>query len=986
MSITKKFNKSCNFLNNSNTFGPLISTNGNVGIGITSPGFKLDVSGNANISISLTSGALYSTNLTATNIVGTNLSSGNAMFTTSVTTASLLASTSISSASIQGTNSTITNAVYTTLSSGNVRITNSITTGSILTSSLLNTQWTPANYIINTSTTANASPLGIFAPNATSGSNISTFFGQTIGNGNVGQLNFQYYGNNNQNNNMGLSFYGGGGSAITLSNNGSVNITGTVNASAFSSVTGSYKDTLYQYALRYETANLENMGLEIDYADNILIHGLYQTQGTFYATNGSSVVVTGTGTGGTAFVSKYDNTGAFQFNLRVDGDVYDRGKKVLTDSNGYIYFAGYGATGSNTTKFYATNGSTVVSTIGNLGNHVGWFAQYDPNGGFVYNVKIDGTGSDYVMTTAIDRTQGTPDIYLGGMTTSTQCNFYVTSGATIIGTIGSFGGSQTGMIARYDNSGTFKYATRFGTVGTTISVNTITLDNSGNLYVGGQANGMFGIYNTNGTLNTTIGSIGGNNDGFVLKFNSAGSYLSTPVRIGGTNNEVINVVTTDTYGNLYVGGYTTSTQANIYEIYGLTANFTAGGTNTGFVMQYNSSGVFQTYTSITGTGNQEVIDITISNDGTPYVSGRSTSTSTQFSSIIGVMQTIGSVLGSNWTYNYNTASVMFIDGVSGYGQFTRFDSSNNIFVYGQLSAGTVGNIMDSSNQNIVGQIKAATSTNAVGYLVKYNTSNPILPQLNASYVGIGTTSPTASLDVRGRIITNNMMVSGGNLGIGMAAASYQLQLSTDSAAKPGTNTWTIASDARIKTDIELADLDVCYNNIKSIPLKRYTWRDDVYTEEEVPDRSKLGWIAQDVEVVFPKAVERINMYGYDDCRTLNSDQLLASLYGAVQKIMNTTEEQTSSIQYIQEKDSKSDLTYKGTVKLVNGQATVNIDTANQMTEGTFETQSKNPIKYLHNNDSFSKVRGIINTNILTIICEDTNSTDSIDWLIVTDRK
>jgi hypothetical protein len=44
--------------------------------------------------------------------------------------------------------------------------------------------------------------------------------------------------------------------------------------------------------------------------------------------------------------------------------------------------------------------------------------------------------------------------------------------------------------------------------------------------------------------------------------------------------------------------------------------------------------------------------------------------------------------------------------------------------------------------------------------------------------------------------------STGNVGIGTTSPAYQLQLSTDSAAKPTTNTWTIASDERIKTNIQ----------------------------------------------------------------------------------------------------------------------------------------------------------------------------------------
>jgi len=45
------------------------------------------------------------------------------------------------------------------------------------------------------------------------------------------------------------------------------------------------------------------------------------------------------------------------------------------------------------------------------------------------------------------------------------------------------------------------------------------------------------------------------------------------------------------------------------------------------------------------------------------------------------------------------------------------------------------------------------------------------------------------------------IISSGYVGIGTTSPSYQLQLSTDSAAKPSTNTWTISSDERIKQDI-----------------------------------------------------------------------------------------------------------------------------------------------------------------------------------------
>ncbi|MBT9168766.1 MAG: hypothetical protein DDT19_02114 [Syntrophomonadaceae bacterium] len=136
--------------------------------------------------------------------------------------------------------------------------------------------------------------------------------------------------------------------------------------------------------------------------------------------------------------------------------------------------------------------------------------------------------------------------------------------------------------------------------------------------------------------------------------------------------------------------------------------------------------------------------------------------------------------------------------------------------------------------------------------------------------------------------------SGGNVGIGTPSPTFQLQLSTDSAGKPATNTWTIISDKRLKKSIELANLDLCYNAVKAIPLSFYRWRDDVYSIEQVRDRGMLGWIADDVEKVYPKAVktvpfELLTKEKIEDCKSVNNDQVYAALYGAVQKLIEKVE-------------------------------------------------------------------------------------------------
>ena len=94
----------------------------------------------------------------------------------------------------------------------------------------------------------------------------------------------------------------------------------------------------------------------------------------------------------------------------------------------------------------------------------------------------------------------------------------------------------------------------------------------------------------------------------------------------------------------------------------------------------------------------------------------------------------------------------------------------------------------------------------------------------------------------------------GHVGIGVTDPSYQLHLSQNSAAKPGSSTWTVSSDERIKKNIMPADLSRCYEIVKNIPLVHYSWDDGLYDEQAVKDRSQLGWLAQQVEPFFPKAI------------------------------------------------------------------------------------------------------------------------------------
>lgn len=162
------------------------------------------------------------------------------------------------------------------------------------------------------------------------------------------------------------------------------------------------------------------------------------------------------------------------------------------------------------------------------------------------------------------------------------------------------------------------------------------------------------------------------------------------------------------------------------------------------------------------------------------------------------------------------------------------------------------------------------------------------PSLTRMFLNAATGSGTITVD-NGSNITKPLILqqNGGFVGIGKTP-STQLDLSTDSARKLTTTTWSTGSDARVKQNIEQADLDMCYSNIKSINLRRFEWNPTFYPT--VDDRHAIGFIAQEVEGVFPKSVTKLNDHGFEDFRNLDCDQIYKTMFGALQKCMEKLEQ------------------------------------------------------------------------------------------------
>jgi hypothetical protein len=98
--------------------------------------------------------------------------------------------------------------------------------------------------------------------------------------------------------------------------------------------------------------------------------------------------------------------------------------------------------------------------------------------------------------------------------------------------------------------------------------------------------------------------------------------------------------------------------------------------------------------------------------------------------------------------------------------------------------------------------------------------------------------------------TRMTVTNSGNVGIGVTAPTFQLELSSDSAFKPGTNTWTTSSDERLKTDIEA--LDGALDKLLALRGVSFRWRDP--DAQGGLEGRQMGLIAQQVDAVFPQWV------------------------------------------------------------------------------------------------------------------------------------
>jgi hypothetical protein len=192
-------------------------------------------------------------------------------------------------------------------------------------------------------------------------------------------------------------------------------------------------------------------------------------------------------------------------------------------------------------------------------------------------------------------------------------------------------------------------------------------------------------------------------------------------------------------------------------------------------------------------------------------------------------------------------------------------------------------------------------------------------------VGVGTTSPSATLHVAGQAIVNNASVAtptlttlggtGTKIQIGDGSGSalpYAIGVetanmwfssgsgfkwyggdSTQSSMQLTSSNLVVTgdvvafgsiSDSRLKENIQNINIQIALDTVKTLRPVTFDWRQDIFNEEH-RGRSDIGFIAQEVEDIIPEAVSEFNEINSGvTYKNMRYERMIPYLVGSIQRL------------------------------------------------------------------------------------------------------
>jgi hypothetical protein len=452
-------------------------------------------------------------------------------------------------------------------------------------------------------------------------------------------------------------------------------------------------------------ASDEALAAAVDSNGNVYAAG--ETFATQFATPGAfQTNFQGGSLTGDAFVAKFDNTGTNLIYLTyLGGNADDAAFGLAADGAGDAFVTGFTDSGNFpvTNALYKTISGTADPKL-HLYPVDAFVTELNPGGSnLVYSTYLGGSSSDAGTGVAVD---SAGNAYVTGLTYSTN---FPTTNALVFQLAGNtntvmnyLAGSVNAFVAKIGAGGSpLAYSTYFG--GTNADQgNSIAVDGAGDACVTGYTDSTNFPTTTNApfpVLNTFTNG-GTANDAFVAKFAPSGRSLIYSTFLGGANDDGGNHIACDSAGNVYVTGYTDSTNfpdtaTNVPGLYSFVVTNASGviSATNAFLTKFSSSGaivysaVFGGYAGDIGHG------VAVDSQGDAFVVGASTSANFPATNVFGLLSTNNS--GGNdvfvTAFNPNCTALLYSGYLGGvnddFGYGVAVDPPGNAYVVGQTYSG-----------------------------------------------------------------------------------------------------------------------------------------------------------------------------------------------------------------------------------------------------------------------------------------------------------
>jgi hypothetical protein len=369
--------------------------------------------------------------------------------------------------------------------------------------------------------------------------------------------------------------------------------------------------------------------------------------------------------------------------------------------------------------------------------------------------------------------------------------------------------------------------------------------------------------NGNTTTNPAINFIGTtDNQDLIFRRNNLQSGL-----IGLTNTS---------FGSSTLASNTTGTNNTAIGRVSLNSN-TTGAFNTaigGFALSTNSTGV-----NNTAVGYQANLNNTIGQSNTSLGQlALLNTTSGGFNTAVGRQSLTNNITGSSNSVLGALSNVGAdnLINATAIGARAQVDNSNSVVlgsvvgINGAVASVNVGigTTSPARRLHVSNGTSGGTSTFGTGILIESNTSvyqQFLSPNLSESGLLFGSNvasilggvifqNNTQSLNFRvGGGVTRMVISNLGDVGIGTFPGG-QFELSLNEGRKPLSNFWTVTSDARLKNVNGIYEKGL--SEIIQLKPIRYNYKnsDKRQFEQKVLDQEATGFLAQEVQQIFPEAV------------------------------------------------------------------------------------------------------------------------------------